>query len=412
MEKLYIKNFGGIDEAEFEFKPITVLIGPQASGKSVVLKLLYFFRTAFTEFAIKPPIDDDLKIKHIVEKYESRFLAVFPKSSYPKSESAVRYENSKVKVELFIQQYELDFVFDSYTQRVFDDTIKDRDSAYNLYKRSGKGLVVSYFDYATKFAIHPNQQIYIPAKRSLYADLLDNAFIFMKEHVEFDLFTVEFGQLLSHIRKRFQRGEASNFLNPDGNFESKAKAILGGELADSGQEVFLSHWDGRRVPLQLASSGQQEFVPLIMTLYAYFTQSMISDNTTFYVEEPEAHLFPLSQKMVVELLVAFKVQLHRKNRFLITTHSPYILSSFNNLLKAGQIANQFKDQPDKLDALRKVVFEEEWLKPEDFIAYALENGGAEPIMDKETGLIDAAVLDKASETIGDDFTKLLDLQYD
>ena len=38
---LEIKNFLIIDSVELEIKKFTVFIGPQASGKSIVAKLLY-----------------------------------------------------------------------------------------------------------------------------------------------------------------------------------------------------------------------------------------------------------------------------------------------------------------------------------------------------------------------------------
>ncbi len=44
MEKLLIHNFAGLKEVTIEVSPITGFIGPQASGKSVIAKLLYFFR--------------------------------------------------------------------------------------------------------------------------------------------------------------------------------------------------------------------------------------------------------------------------------------------------------------------------------------------------------------------------------
>ena len=44
MEKISISGFGGIKEATLETAPIMVLIGEQATGKSIVAKLLYFFR--------------------------------------------------------------------------------------------------------------------------------------------------------------------------------------------------------------------------------------------------------------------------------------------------------------------------------------------------------------------------------
>ena len=45
MQKIVIRNFGPIQEATIELKGLTVLIGEQASGKSTVAKLIYFFKT-------------------------------------------------------------------------------------------------------------------------------------------------------------------------------------------------------------------------------------------------------------------------------------------------------------------------------------------------------------------------------
>ncbi len=44
MEKLLVNNFAGLKSVELEIRPVTGFIGPQASGKSVIAKLLYFFR--------------------------------------------------------------------------------------------------------------------------------------------------------------------------------------------------------------------------------------------------------------------------------------------------------------------------------------------------------------------------------
>ncbi|WP_229424113.1 AAA family ATPase [Moorena producens] len=44
VEKLTVKNFAGIDELEIEVKRINIVIGPQASGKSVCAKLLFYFK--------------------------------------------------------------------------------------------------------------------------------------------------------------------------------------------------------------------------------------------------------------------------------------------------------------------------------------------------------------------------------
>ena len=43
MLRLQVENFSCIGKADLEIGQITILIGPQASGKSVLSKLAYFF---------------------------------------------------------------------------------------------------------------------------------------------------------------------------------------------------------------------------------------------------------------------------------------------------------------------------------------------------------------------------------
>ena len=45
MQKLVIDNFKQISHAEIEVKDFLLLIGPQASGKSTIAKLIFFFKS-------------------------------------------------------------------------------------------------------------------------------------------------------------------------------------------------------------------------------------------------------------------------------------------------------------------------------------------------------------------------------
>ena len=44
MEKIEIKDFVGIKDITIEIKQINILIGPQASGKSIIAKLIFYFK--------------------------------------------------------------------------------------------------------------------------------------------------------------------------------------------------------------------------------------------------------------------------------------------------------------------------------------------------------------------------------
>ena len=56
----------------------------------------------------------------------------------------------------------------------------------------------------------------------------------------------------------------------------------------------------------------------------------------FIIEEPESNLFPESQKLVIELISMIAGV---GNAVLLTTHSPYVLGTVNNLLYADTVGN-------------------------------------------------------------------------
>jgi hypothetical protein len=96
--------------------------------------------------------------------------------------------------------------------------------------------------------------------------------------------------------------------------------------------------------------------------------------------------------------------------WVITTHSPYILTAFNDLIKAGNIAAQ---RPDKVAEIEKIVPSKYWIKPGDFAAYAFDgkDGVLHSIMDDETKMINGDTLDDISEKISEEFGQLLEIQY-
>jgi hypothetical protein len=97
-----------------------------------------------------------------------------------------------------------------------------------------------------------------------------------------------------------------------------------------------------------------------------------------------------------------------KVTFVVTTHSPYILAAFNNLIKAGNIVKQ---KPLK-DGVCEKIPEAMHINIERFSAYSLEDGRAVSIIDEETNLISADAIDGVSESIMETFNALLDIEFD
>lgn len=135
----------------------------------------------------------------------------------------------------------------------------------------------------------------------------------------------------------------------------------------------------------------------------------IPDAETIYIEEPEAHLYPDSQRAIVQLMAGIFNTSGRLLQYVITTHSPYLLAAFNNLIYAHELAERFKDQPDKLKALYKVVPKNQQVGIENFRVYRLKGGKATPIISKNN-LIVAEELDEVSEKMSQQFDRLMDLE--
>ena len=107
---------------------------------------------------------------------------------------------------------------------------------------------------------------------------------------------------------------------------SAIATVLHAELETDEKTEALRFPDGRRMRLAHASSGQQEVLPLLLLLSRFALQPP-GMTVGLHIEEPEAHLFPTTQREVVEVMgEVFGLQEARMS-LVITTHSPYILHS-------------------------------------------------------------------------------------
>ena len=177
--------------------------------------------------------------------------------------------------------------------------------------------------------------------------------------------------------------------------------LLGGHLSGGRDNEHLAIEDGRKVPLALLSSGQQELLPLLTVLpgaFLYETRQIV------YIEEPEAHLFPQTQSSLVQTLVSLVAASRTRTNLILTTHSPYVLAKFNNLVKAGNIGRR------KLRArVAEIIPSESWLPKGRLNAFALIDGHLESITESD-GLINGDYLDDVSGQIAIEFDRLLDLE--
>lgn len=420
MAFLSVRNFSCIEAADIELSALTVLIGPQASGKSVLTKLANFASGILTGYALGNRIYLPMTSlsKHIAIEFirwfppgawgAHRFTIGFSSGEYSiaimrglsrgRPSQTVRVKFSDALIEAATQVTESIRLIEAERAGVPVGTSVQSDPTSRVREDARQRLRAAvgsdYYDFS----------IFIPAGRSFFTSV-DKAIQAFDQGL-LDPLTASFGKLFLGVKE--QLVNYPQFLQPN---ESKSnlrrditEELFDGELKFEKSGSYVTCKDGRVLPFSILSSGQQELLPLWLLLVYY--GNFGNYRQMIYIEEPEAHLFPKAQDMLALYLASRVSGSASLTSLFITTHSPYILAKFNNLLKAGSVGSRGPRLRDKVDA---VVNRHAWLFPQQTRAYAIVDRHVLPILG-EDGLIDAAYLDQISSHIGAEFEALLEIE--
>lgn len=422
-ESIFIENFGGLKKVEIELNKINILIGPQASGKSITAKLFYFFKGFIP--SISKSVEEGLTKPQIDKNFKEKFLNYFPIEAWPTGYFKIQYgiDDDFIKIE----RQSNDRLKLSYSGGIIDIIKKSRKIYGDLIKRkmleepeAHRGGYFRYklrkemnhkFDDLVINTISRNAasfQYFIPAGRSFFANIQSSIFSFLSNNKSIDPFLIEFGSFYENFKDFGIINSAFKDKKMEKEYSAIISEIISGNFKREKEKDFIIHKDSRKVNLAKASSGQQETLPLMIILKYLTGITSNRHGSTLYIEEPEAHLFPNAQKRIVQLLARSFNAKNCNFQIIVTTHSPYILSAFNNLIQAGRIISEF---PEKKNEVYEVVNEHECLNPEDFKAYSIFQGVKKNLVDDSTGLIAENVLDSVSDEISIEFGKLLDIEY-
>src|SRR6266496_1395645 len=285
METLTVHNFAGITSGVFEIRPLSVLIGPQATGKSVVAKLLYFFRGLPSAVLAAVEIEHDWQ--DFVQKTERRFLRFFPLAAWPPDRFEISYScrgnQFSINRKAFSSGPELEFNWPAFIQDLFEELGKSYRKLYARstdeaaptrgrerfeWRRQSENLLRNAFGDHFGF-----QQIFVPAGRAFFSQVKATVFTQLREGSDLDPFILEFGSFLENTRSILTRRGffggrdwfAPRRSRPDVEEDEPPSAclaqvhellshILRGNLVqgDAGDAIRTN--DGRLVPISVASS--------------------------------------------------------------------------------------------------------------------------------------------------------------
>ncbi|NER25991.1 MAG: ATP-binding protein [Symploca sp. SIO1C2] len=147
-----------------------------------------------------------------------------------------------------------------------------------------------------------------------------------------DPFLVEFGTYYERIKTPVSLDRLRNSINDkdlNNEIADLNHKILCGKYVQEEGEDYLVMDGGRKISIANSSSGQQETLPLAIILRTIAFLKPQIGGSSIYIEEPEAHIFPAAQRDMIELITTVYNSRKDNLQFLLTTHSPYILTAFN-----------------------------------------------------------------------------------
>lgn len=391
MKRLIIRNFGPVKEIDIELKRVNLILGPQSSGKSTVLKVACFCDWLERQIALSQDpqrfCKEDFFVKNLVSFHKLE--------GFMHADSYIRYENDAISFEYDAKAGACKYSWAKTAKRW-------------MYKRP-------------KIAYIPSERNLVAAIPNWYQVSMNNNNIqdFMKEW--------EFARKTFSKKERILDLPFSYRYNP----------------SDKADRIVMK--DGVELDLTNASSGLQSLTPLYL-MVRYLTghffkekhtkveETILRDNleqvvarecadkaptkqlqivdsmltpthTDLFIEEPESHIYPSTQKNFVYSLVSM-LNGQKKHFCFIATHSPYIMTAMNNVIQAGEVAAESGLMAEKVS---KRFVSRERLRFNDVAAFQMKDGKIDSIMEEDFKLISAEALDSASQEIADDFNFLLNL---
>jgi hypothetical protein len=285
---LKVENFGPLGSAEVRIRGLTVLVGPQAAGKSIFLQLLKLLvDAAHIKFEFRRAnIDWEDDFKLFLDVYFGEGM----RGLWKPGGTQIAFQGAAVNLEEFVK---------------------------NVRPRKGEGM------------------FFMPAQRVLaMRDGWPQAFGYYDAGVPFTVreFSEELRQLMAGFGTAGTLFPVPRRLNSDFRELIQKHLFPGFDLkvdTERAQKrmVLSSGPNTPALPFMVWSAGQREFVPLLLGLYWLLTPAGVPRRKGLkwvVIEELEMGLHPRAIAVVV--LMLFEL-VSRGYRVCVSTHSPQVLDA-------------------------------------------------------------------------------------
>lgn len=362
MSRIKIKNFGPIksgyqeNDGWIDIKKLTVFIGNQGSGKSTVAKLISTF--TWLEKAL---VRGELTAKSLNTR--NKFIKHFA------------YQNIG---DYFYPETELLYQGDAFFIAFGAEGIKIDRNADNGYSYPKIMYVPAERNFVSAVS-NVSKLKGLPSTLYTFSDEYLNALSELKGQIELPI---------NKVKLEYQKTHKITYILGDdyrlrlsaasSGFQSLAPLYLVTKhLSDSLKNKTDNHTrdisidDEQRLRKEIQNilnnpslSDDIKKVSLEV-LSAKITPSSFIN----IVEEPEQNLYPTSQHAMLNTLVGFN-NATKKNKLIITTHSPYLINYISIAIKAHSLLNEIQDSKQR-NALEKIIPVHATISKEDLLILEL-----------------------------------------
>ncbi len=299
---LTLHRIGPIKRAQIAFGDLTVLVGPQASGKSILLQWLKL-------------ILDTGQVQDQVSRYgmdwgrdESRFLDLYfgegMHGIWRSGESSVRWNRQTWDLTKHIAR----------RARKKDEAVVLIPAQRVLTLRDGWPLPFGAYSAGDPFSVRWfSEKLRLQMEREFRAT---------------DAIFPKTNRLKREYREMLEAAVFGRFQLSVDTVKSQKRLVLSKPNSRSRE----------RLPFMVWSAGQREFVPLLLGLYSLMPPAQASRRGAVewvIIEEPEMGMHPRAVTTVLLLVLEL---LYRGYRVCIATHSPQVLDlvwALQSLARAG-----------------------------------------------------------------------------
>lgn len=389
---LEVKNLGPIKDAKIDLnKPMTVFCGPNNTGKTYLSYIIYaLIKQVFFNIPLNLPKEIFQKLKEKGEvEYEISLDSL--KQSCQRLAVAIK-ENlnsifgiSKDKTEKYFNELELKI--DENDDELINSTLKIgykiyRGSQFMADKKRGSLKILLRSGEKSSETFKDEDEFNVFIMPHIYKLILiypfTNAVMFPVERNSINIFSKELSinrnnvieqiqelpagdtkDVIKLVRNKTNRyslpirdnlaiaEDLANLRNEDSDFkdfgEEIERELLSGEvtISDEGEMEFISsHAKTKKIPVHISASIVKTLSGLV-----FYLKHLAKKGDLIIIDEPELNLHPDQQ---VKLVRVFAKMINKGFRFLISTHSDYIIKEINNLIMLSDDSESVKNLMEQL----------------------------------------------------------------